>query len=303
MGMATFAKHVAPDWAKELSRPAFRGIGYATSPLRPLPEFLVIGTKRGGTQSLYQYLLRHPAVLPMWPGVENAKKTHFFDQNFHRGEHWYRGHFPTVVQRRRVERRVGVAPVSGESAPYYMFHPLVLERVRATIPDVKIMVLLRNPVSRVWSHYHERVNAGTETLSFREALAAEDGRLDGEVERMRAQPRYYSERHDFFSYLARGRYLELLEPWLEAFPGEQVHIIRSEDMYADPGTTLSAAHEFLGLPAVPPEPHRYNHIPAKSMDPEIRAWLTDYYRPHVQALELRLGRSFGWAGLSTEQTV
>jgi hypothetical protein len=172
VGVAQYVKRTAPDWAKELSRPVFRGLGQATSSMRPLPDFLIIGTKRGGTQSMYQYLLKHPAILPMWPGVENAKKTHFFDQNYHRGTAWYRGHFPTEMQRRRVERSFGVAPVSGEAAPYYMFHPLVLERVQETLPQVKVIVLLRNPVHRIWSHYHERVNGGTETLPFREALEA-----------------------------------------------------------------------------------------------------------------------------------
>lgn len=302
MGGAQMMKQVAPDWAKELARPALRSFGRVTYPSRQFPDFLIIGTKRGGTTSMFKYLQRHPAVLPMWPGVENAKKTHFFDQNWHRGPAWYRSHFPTDVQRRRVERSVGVRPVTGEAAPYYMFHPLVLERVQQTLPQVRVIVLLRNPVDRIWSHHHERVNAGTEPLPFREALEAEADRIAGEEERIRREPRYYSERHDFSTYLARSRYLEHLEPWLDALYPEQLHVIRSEDLYTNPTTTLLEAHRFLGLPPVPPEtPHRFNYVPAEKMDPATRAWLTDYYRPHVHALEERLGRSFGWKDLSSEQ--
>ncbi len=299
MRPAHLLKKVAPDWVKALSRPGFRAFGRITFPLRQMPNFLIVGTKRGGTTSMLKYLQGHPAVLPMWPGVENAKKTHFFDQNWNRGTAWYRAHFPTDLQRSRVQRRTGIRPITGEAAPYYMFHPLVLERISATIPGVKIIVLLRNPVDRVISHHNERVNAGTEELSFWDALQAEDERLRGERQRIIDEPGYYSVRHDFCSYLARGRYLEHLEPWLDAFHRGQLCVVRSEDMYADPGATLAEVHRFLGLPAVPPEaPHRFNYIPSQAVDPAVREWLEDYYRPHVHALERRLGRSFGWAGLS-----
>lgn len=220
MGVASRTKGVAPAWAKEAVRPTFRVAGRATSRLRPFPDYLIIGTKRGGTTSMYKYLLRHPNVIPMWPGVENAKKTHFFDQNFHRGTEWNRAHFPTSMQRSRVERREGAPVLTGEAAPYYMFHPLVAERVRQTLPQVKLIVLLRNPVDRIWSHHHERVYNGTEPLPFREALDAEEERLAGEHDRIVNEPGYYSERHDFCSYLARGRYLEHLEPWLDLFPAQ-----------------------------------------------------------------------------------
>ena len=295
IGTAAFLKRVAPASAKELSRPAFRALGRATVAARGFPDFLVIGTKRGGTTSMIKYLRRHPAILPMWPGVENAKKTFYFDENYHRGDQWYRSHFPSNLQRRRVEKHVGVRPQTGEAAPYYMFHPLVVDRVAETMPQVKVLVLLRNPVDRIWSHYNERVNAGTETLTFREALEAEEGRLRGEAERIIAEGDYYSERHDFCSYLARGRYLEHLDPWLERFYPNQLHIVRSEDLYRQPQAVLPQVHRFLGLPEVPPPAkHRYNYVPASEVEPDMREWLADYYAPHVSDLEKRLDRSFEW---------
>ncbi|GAA5141819.1 hypothetical protein GCM10023340_04190 [Nocardioides marinquilinus] len=295
MRLAVSLKQALPDWAKEASRPAIRAVGRSTSRLRPLPDYLIIGTKRGGTTSLYKYLLQHPNVVPMWPGVENAKKTHYLDLNVDRGEGWYRAHFPTVVQRRRVERRTGAPAVTGEAAPYYVFHPLVLDRVLETLPAVKVVVLLRNPVDRIWSHHRERVNAGTESLPFREALDAEAGRLAGEAERIRSEPGYRSERHDYCSYLARGRYLEHLGPWLDALHPDRLHVVRSEDLYQAPGPCLAAVHAFLGLPELPPTTkHRFNHLPSSSMPAAERERLADYYEPHVAALEARLGRSFGW---------
>lgn len=294
-GTAAFLKKVTPDWAKEMSRPAFRAAGRATVAKRAFPEFLIIGTKRGGTTSMFKYLQRHPNILPMWPGVENAKKTHYFDQNYQRGPLWYRSHFPTDLQRQRVEKATGARAITGEAAPYYMFHPLVLERVVKTMPQAKVIVLLRNPVDRIWSHYHERVNAGTEQLGFREALDAEEERMRGEAERLVSEPGYYSERHDFSSYRSRGRYLEHLAPWLDQFYPDQLHVVRSEDLYSQPQVVLPAAHRFLGLPELPPPtPHRFNYVPASTIDAETREWLADYYEPHVVALEERLGRAFHW---------
>jgi hypothetical protein len=259
-----------------------------------LPDYLLIGTKRGGSTSLFKYLNQHPNVLPMWPGVENAKKTYYFDRYYFRGPNWYRAHFPTTTQREAVLQRTGSPAVTGEAAVNYMFNPLVPPRVLETLPDVKLIVVLRNPVDRIWSHYHERVNAGTEHLSFLDALDAEEERLAGEVERMHEDPHYYSERFDFCSYKARGRYLEHLEPWLDLFSPDQLHIIRSEDMYSDPETIVLEAQRFLGLPEQPVRTHRYNYLPSDTLSPELRTQLSDYYRPHVQALEERLGRSFDW---------
>jgi hypothetical protein len=226
--------------------------------------------------------------------VENAKKTYFFDRYYYRGSDWYRAHFPTTHQRREVERRTGAPAITGEAAVNYMFNPVVPTRVQETLPGVKLVVVLRNPVDRIWSHYHERVNAGTEHLSFRDALEAEDERLAGEVEHMREDPHYYSERLDFCSYKARGRYLEHLEPWLDAYWPQDLHIVRSEDMYTDPEQTVMEMQRFLGLPEHPVSAHRYNYLPSDTLSPDLRAELSDYYRPHVAALEKRLGRSFGW---------
>lgn len=255
----------------------------------------MIGTKRGGTTTLLRYLQLHPQVLPMWPGVENAKKTWYFDDNFHRGEEWYRAHFASRWQRARTARAQGDPVVTGEAAPYYLFHPAVPDRVAATLPDVKVLVLLRNPVERAWSHWRERRNMGTEVLDLAAALDAEPGRLAGEEERIRADPRYRSDAHDHFSYLARGRYLEQLERWWRRLDADRVHIARSEDLYADPGTTMAEVQRFLGVrPVGVSRPHHYNEHPGPVLHPDLRQRLADYYRPEVAQLEERLGRDLGW---------
>jgi hypothetical protein len=265
-----------------------------TAGARPLPDYLIIGTKRGGTTSLWRYLQQHPSVLPLYPEAENVKSPHFFDINWAKGEAWYRSHLPTRRHRARVEQQHGVC-VSGEASPYYMFHPLAAQRAASCCPAAKIIVLLRNPVDRAYSHYRERRKNQVEPLSFRAALEAEEGRLAGEVSRILESPAYYSEKHDFYSYLARGRYLEHLRPWLEAFPREQVLILRSEDMFSDPHSTVAEIHRFLGLPAVPlHDVQPFNGMPTQRLEPQDQMWLADYFRPSVAELERYLGRSFAW---------
>jgi hypothetical protein len=296
----TLVKRLLPAWAKEPARRGARLYGTLTSSHRPFPDYLIIGTKRGGTTSLWKSLLAHPQVMAMFPPQENLKSPHYFDIHYARGPAWYRSYFPTTRSR---TRHVGSADgshqrraVVGDASPYYMFHPLAADRVSQTLPGTRIIVVLRNPTDRAYSHYRERRKEGTEPLEFREALQAETERLAGEEQRIVSEPGYYSTAHDFCSYLARGRYLEHLEPWLSRFDASQLLILRSEDYYADPTAVLRQVFAFLGVAtdARGLTDTHLNLLPGPEMDPETRSWLDDYYRPHIVALEQRLGRSFDW---------
>src|SRR5439155_7010676 len=144
-----------------------------------------------------------------------------FDLNYHRGIDWYRSRFPTEGYRRRVRRRRGVGQVVGEASPDYLFHPHVPARVASALPAVKLIVLLRNPVDRAFSHYWHQAKRGFEDLSFQEAVAQEPSRLNGELERVISDERYVSFERHHHSYLARGRYAEQLEVWFDLFPRQQ----------------------------------------------------------------------------------
>jgi hypothetical protein len=262
--------------------------GVATSSRRPFPDFLIIGTKRGGTTSLFNYLRAHPQMLPMFP-ARNAKSPHFFYREFARGPAWYRSHFATGRQRDRQHA------VTGEASPYYLYHPFTAARVHSLMPDVRIIVSLRHPVKRAYSHYWERVDQGVETLSFEDALDAEPGRIAAELERMQQDPLYYSRAHDWYSYRDRGVYEPQLRRWLDLFPTEQVLLLRAENLYADEQATMDRVTDFLGIERhVMPERPRLNYRPAEPMRPETAAALAEYYRPHNAALETLVGRSFGW---------
>lgn len=253
----------------------------ATAPLRALPDFIIIGTQKGGTSSLYAALAGHPRVAPA-----PRKEVHFFDRH-HRSLLPYRRNFPL--------RRRG-RPLSGEATPYYLFHPLVPERVRAAVPGVRLISLLRDPVERAYSHHAHETRLGFEELPFREAVEAEGRRLAGEEERLRRDPSYRSHAHRHHSYLARGVYVDQLLAWRRYFPAEQMLVLGSEALFEDPAGTLQKVLAFLGLedPPALALPERNKGSYAAPLDPALRDRLRDYYRPHNERLYEYLGRDFGW---------
>jgi hypothetical protein len=273
---------------------SLRLYGELTAGLRDLPDFMIIGAKRGGTTSLYNYLLEHPRVLPLLPSRQRIKGAHFFDSNFSRGMRWYRSHFPTGAYR-RVRERDGRPVVAGEASPYYLFHPLAAERAARLVPDTKLIVLLRDPVERAWSHYKERVRHGAEPLGFEEAIELEPERLRGEAERIVSEPGYLSYAHEQQSYLAQGRYLDCVPPWLDRFPPERTLIMPSEEMYADPQATLDRVTEFLGLPAWRLEDRtKHNYHPAAGLPKATRSELSARFAEHNRDLAKLLEMRFDW---------
>lgn len=289
-------KEPAPRWVKDVANVVTRGYALSTSGSRPGPDFLVIGAKRGGTTSLFGYLLQHPSLLGLFPQPRGRKSTdHFFASERH-GDRWYRSHFHTRRYRARVGRRTGDRALGGEASPYYLWDPRIARRVHACYPSVKAIVLLRDPVERAWSHYRERTENGVEPLAFQDALAAEDARTAGELARMRADPGYHSRAHDWYSYRARGVYLPQLRNWLSVFPADQLLVLRSEDMYADPQAAFDQACRFLGVGAhVLPDRRPRNTGRTRAPVPEsCRRELAEFYAPHNRALEAFLGRQLRW---------
>ena len=269
-----------PEPARKVARNAVWAFGRATSSRRPLPDFLVIGAQKAGTTALYAYLRWHPGITgPSW------KEVSFFDRHWWRGEAWYRGQFPLRAGERLV----------GEASPSYLFHPLASERARLLVPDARLVALLRDPVDRAYSQYQHEVALGRESLSFEDALAAEDERLRGEVERLVADPRAFSRAWWDHSYASRGRYAEQLERWLAVFPREQLLVVRTEDLGERPAETYASILSFLGAdPYELPEYPRVFDRDYEPMQPETRAALAATFVESNRRLESLLGRSLGW---------
>lgn len=261
---------------------------------RQLPEFLVIGGQRCGTSSLYKWLEAHPCVV-----ASLRKETEYLTAHWCKGEAWYRGHFASGPRRRFEHRFRGRDIVSFEASPNYLFHPQASERAARLMPGARIVVLLRNPVDRAYSHYRHEVRAGRETLSFEDALAAESDRLAGEESRMAADPCYRSLAWEHFSYTTRGHYADQLPPWLARFDSERVLIVHSDDLYRDTTQTYLRVLGFLDLPAWSPEAFRnYSYVgagPAKvRMADATRQRLAERFEPRNRQLYELLGRDFAW---------
>lgn len=288
--MATGVWERIPDPARGAAKRAWAGYALLTSRGRLLPDFLIIGTQRGGTTSLWKYLAQNPAL-----GRALTKEIRFFDLNWHRGVSWYRSRFPSRRSAQQVARRRGVTMVVGEASPDYLFHPLAPSRVAGTLPDVKLVVLLRNPVDRAYSHYWHQVKRGHERLSFEDAIDRERERLAGERDRVVADPRYVSYELHHHSYLTRGMYADQLEKWMGRFRPEQFLIERSEDLFAEPREVFRRVLGYLGLPPRDlPRYETFNAHTEEPIQPEIRKRLVEHFRPHNHRLHELLGRDMGW---------
>jgi hypothetical protein len=183
----------------------------------------------------------------------------------------------------------------GEASPDYLFHPHAPGRVARDLPQAKLIVVLRNPVDRAYSHYWHQFKRGHEQLGFAEAVDAEPGRLAGELEKVLADPRYVSYERHHHSYLSRGLYADQLEAWFQQLPRDRFLIERSDDLFEDPPAVFRRVLEFLGLPAYElPEYETFNAFSSGAMDPGLRARLVDHFRPHNRRLEGLLGRELGW---------
>jgi len=279
-----------PAPARVVARNVVWAYGRATSGARPLPDFLIIGAQKAGTTALYAYLREHPAIAgPPW------KEVSFFDRHYRRGAAWYRGNFPNRLYLRRVRARTAARPIVGEASPSYLFHPLAPERVAALVPNVRLIALVRNPIDRALSHYHHEVALGREPLSFEDALAAEDSRMHGELERM-LDPSYFSHAWWNYTYVSRGLYAEQVERWVEHFTRERLLIVPSDDLGGRPGETYARVLEFLGAP--PHELAAYPRIFSREyaeMEPRTREGLHKRFaQPNARLYEL-LGRDLGWS--------
>lgn len=209
---------------------------YLTSNSRKLPDFIIIGTQKGGTSSLFYYLRQHPDVK-----ASTAKEVHYFDLNYNKGLNWYKSFFPLKSNTK----------ITGEASPYYLFHPHVPARIKKDIPNVKLIVMLRDPAKRAFSHYKMERRNGQDPLStFEEAIEKEYERTHEETVKLNNNPFYKSIPHRKFAYAARGLYYEQINNWLKYFDKSQFYFIKAEEFYANPQHEFNEVCKFLNLETV-----------------------------------------------------
>jgi tetratricopeptide (TPR) repeat protein len=228
------------------------------------PDFIIIGAQKCGTTSLYHYLAQHPNII-----CSIIKETDFWLNDFHQGLEWYLAQFPPRLQGEKI--------LIGEASPNYLNERDVPERLFQVFPNVKLIVLLRNPVNRAISHYYHSLRGGWTSCPLPEAIETEIQKLQNQEQDYWNQPN---------GYVARGVYIEFLKKWMTIFPKEQFLILRSEDFYAQPESTLMQVFDFLNLPPAsemnlkPYNQGFYQPIPIK-----LRQKIHTFFQPYNQQLE------------------
>lgn len=246
---------------------------------RKSPSFLIIGAQKGGTTSLYDYLIQHPGIISAF-----RKEIHFFDKNYDKGMNWYNSFFPILEKE----------GITGEASPFYLYHKLVPQRIKNDLDEIKLIILLRDPVQRAFSHYKMEKRRGIEKLSFLKALEAEEARLEEGRESL--ENGLYSYNHQYFSYLDRGKYAEQIQRWFELFGRDNILILNSESFFNNPGTSYNEVLEFLGLA-------KYDNVlfkplntdsSKKKISTEAETYLRNYFKPYNEDLYQLIGTAYSW---------
>jgi tetratricopeptide (TPR) repeat protein len=242
------------------------------SDLKTKPDFIILGAQKAGTSSLYMYLTQHPNVIPAL-----RKEVEFWSWKYRRGHDWYFAHFPPLPE--------GGKFLTGEACPGYLDFYVTPERIHEFLPQVKFIILFRNPVDRAISHYYHWVRRQQETLPLPEAIAAAKQELEKQGNAWDLPS----------NYLARGIYVEFVQHWLSLFPREQFLFLESEAFYQNPAASLKQVYQFLDISDSPLTDHRkYNAGSYRPAEADIRQELQAFYEPYNQELQTLLNCEFSW---------
>ncbi|XP_042720486.1 heparan sulfate glucosamine 3-O-sulfotransferase 4 [Tympanuchus pallidicinctus] len=210
---------------EELSRAGSRG----TTPdygEKRLPQALIIGVKKGGTRALLEAIRAHPDVRAV--GTE----PHFFDRNYEKGLQWYRDVMPKTLE----------GQITMEKTPSYFVTNEAPRRIHSMAKDTKLIVVVRNPVTRAISDYTQTLSKKPEIPTF-EVLAFKNRTL-GLIDAS-------------WSAIRIGIYALHLENWLQYFPLSQILFVSGERLITDPAGEMAKVQDFLGLKRIVTEKHFY----------------------------------------------
>lgn len=201
------------------------------------PNFLIIGAQKSGTTYLYNLLIQHPEI-----AIPIRKEIHYFDLNYNLGIDWYLSHFPSNFKQRNQ--------ITFEASPYYLYHPLVPKRTFDFNPNIKIIVLLRNPVYRAFSHLKMIENRFNIKINVDSAFIPENeipiqNYLTKQLNMKRIS---HSSIHQDFSFISRGVYVNQLKVWAEFFNiKKNIFTIISENLFRYPENELHKLCDFLNI--------------------------------------------------------
>lgn len=237
------------------------------------PAFMMIGQGKAGTTALFSYLCQHPRV-----AAPVMKEPHYWSRHFSAAADgdWYRACFPPIPAESAL--------ITGEASTDYFTHEQAPTRIAEAFPHLKLILLLRDPVARAYSHYQMYRRIGWEQRDWASIVAAELEALPtcplAEPELAAAPPLVHRQ-----AYLLSGAALLFLQRWLRLFPSEQLLILQHAEMRRDTAATVRRVYRFLGLPHFSPDCREWiNQGRYPPMAPELQQRLQAWFRPHQEAL-------------------
>ncbi len=189
-------------------------------------SFLICGTQKGGTTALAEYLRLHPALY-----IPNIKEIHFFDdeKEFKKrpNPHKYHKHF----------RESPLKSIWGEATPIYMYWEPCAQRIWSYNPSMRLIAILRNPITRAYSHWSMEYGRGNESLDFESAIKFEEERCRDNL----------PHQHRIFSYVDRGFYSNQIRRLWRFFGKDSLLILKQEDLKANPDDCLNQIYKHLNI--------------------------------------------------------
>jgi len=233
-------------------------------------DFILAGAQKCGTTALHYFLQKHPRIT-----MGDQQETHFFDDDelfsatvdydlLHR-------HFPPI----------GRSTIAGECSPSYLYWKAAAERIWKYNAQIKLLILLRNPVERAFAHWNMQRFKGREPLDFFDAVKEEKSRITG-------APPLEARR---FAYVDRGFYAQQLERFFQFFSREQIMIIKFDKFRQQQHETLDSIFSFLGVePLISFQSKDRNVVPyQRAMNWEERVFLYNIFADDIAKLEQLLG--------------
>ncbi|XP_030262321.1 heparan sulfate glucosamine 3-O-sulfotransferase 4 [Sparus aurata] len=255
---------------------------------KKLPQAIIIGVKKGGTRALLEALRVHPDVRAV------GNEPHFFDRNYERGLDWYRDLMPSTLE----------GQITMEKTPSYFVTNHAPKRIHSMARDIKLIIVVRNPVTRAISDYTQTLSKKPEIPTF-EVLAFKNRTL-GLIDAS-------------WSALRIGIYALHLESWMQYFPLSQMHFVSGERLIVDPAGEMAKVQDFLGLKRIVTDKHFYfnktkgfpclkkpedSSTPrclGKSkgrthpkIDPDVIRRLHKFYKPFNMMFYQMTGQNFEW---------
>lgn len=251
--------------------------------LRPYPDFLLIGSQKAATTTLHAYLAQNPHLQ-----AANIKEAHFFNMHYDRGLNYYKSCFPI----RKADT------LAFETTPDYIDHPLAPQLCHQAIPEAKLILTMREPVERAFSHFNfvQGYHEAERSLTFEAGLAQEKERMQQAMDTLTTD-RYNAARWlSNHGYVRKGEYASHLERWLQYYPKEQFLFIEFEDIKHRIHEVIERICAFLEVPVHRVEQKKTLNKTAyrAQIAAQTQAQLKAHFQPHNERLFPLIGTRYDW---------